>query len=249
MKLVFETSNEGISISLGGNECERLIPDAAISQLAPKKSYVYGHFDERKVAFYIGKGTGRRAWDQDRHPMWHRYVSTRLNGKYSVVILQDNLTPKQAEQVESAWIAQESETLVNWVNMSRPLDLEALNKYNQLRAATLGLVARAKQIEKENPSEAIAIYYCALEQLSNYAGIQFELGLIGQLIDEEIEEKGMRGELQILDRLTICLGRTERHTEAKQAVDKYFVTYRADRMLAMAAKVTKRVGVIMQDCG
>lgn len=249
MKLVFGTSNEGVSISSGGDECERQIPDSTISQLAPKQSYVYGHFDERKVAFYIGKGTGRRAWDQDRHPMWHRYVSTRLNGKYSIVILQDNLTPMQAEQVESAWIAQESATLVNWVNMSRPLDFEALNKYNQLRAVTLGLVARAKQMEKKNPSEAITIYYCALEQLSNYAGIQFELGLIGQLIDEEIKEKGMRGEVQILDRLTICLGRVGRHAEAKQAVDKYFVTYRADRILAMAAKITRRVGVTIKDCG
>jgi hypothetical protein len=249
MKLVFGISNEGISISLEGNKYKRLIRDSAISQLTPKQSYVYGHFDERKVAFYIGKGTGRRAWDQDRHPMWHRYVSTRLNGKYLVVILQDNLTPKQAEQVESAWIAQESETLVNWVNMSRPLNLEALNKYNQLRAATLGLVARAKQMEKENPSEAIAIYYCALEQLSKYAGIQFELGLIAQLIDEEIKEKGMRGEVQILDRLTICLERVGHHAEAKQAVDKYFVTYRADRILAMAAKIAKRVGMTMQDCG
>jgi hypothetical protein len=246
MKLMFETSNEGISISLEDDKYERLIPDSAISQLAPKQSYVYGHFDERKVAFYIGKGTGRRAWDQDRHPMWHRYVSTRLNGTYSVVILQDNLTPKQAEQVESAWIAQESETLVNWVNMSRPLDLEALNKYNQLRAVTLELVARAKQIEKENPSEAIAIYYCALEQLSNYAGIQFELGLIGQLIDEEMRERGLRGELQILDRLTICLRRVGHHSEAKQAVDRYFVTYRADRILAMAAKIAKRVGLTVQ---
>jgi hypothetical protein len=249
MKLVFETSNEGISISLEDDKYERLIPDSAINQLAPKQSYVYGHFDERKVAFYIGKGTGRRTWDQDRHPMWHRYVSTHLNGKYSVVILQDNLMPKQAEQIESAWIAQESETLVNWVNMSRPLDLEALNKYNQLRAVTLELVGRAKQMEKENPSEAIAIYYCALEQLSNYAGIQFDLGLVGQLIDEEIREKGLRGELRILDRLTICLGRAGQHSEAKQAVDKYFVTYRADRILAMAAKIAKRVGVTMQDCG
>lgn len=246
MKLMFEISNEGISISSGGDKCERLIPDSTISQLAPKQSYVYGHFDERKVAFYIGKGTGRRAWDQDRHPMWHRYVSTRLNGKYSILILQDNLTPKQAEQVERAWIAQESETLVNWVNMSRPLDLVALNKYNQLRESTLGLVARAKQMEKENPNEAIAIYYCALEQLSNYTGIQFELGLIGQLIDEEIKEKGMRGEVQILDRLTICLGRVGHHAEAKQAVDKYFATHRADRLLAAAAKIAKRVGLTVQ---
>ena len=68
------------------------------------------------MPFYIGKGTGRRAWQDDCHPLWHRYVKNHLQGKYSVVILADDLTADRAEELESAWITQESETLVNWIN-------------------------------------------------------------------------------------------------------------------------------------
>lgn len=54
--------------------------------------YVYVHRDQRGSIFYVGKGKGDRAWSTDRHPIWHRYVETRLGGHYSVEIIEKNLT-------------------------------------------------------------------------------------------------------------------------------------------------------------
>jgi hypothetical protein len=243
MKLSMSVSNTGISLSLGDSRQERLQGSPNADQVAPRRSYVYGHFTERNVPFYIGKGTGRRAWSDDRHPMWSRYVTNHLSGRYSVVVLQDDLSPEQAEQLENAWIAQESETLVNWINMSRRLDFAALDKYTHLRNTTLQLVASAKSLEKSQAGEAIELYYRAIEQLPEYAGIQFELGLVGQLIDEEVKENGLRGELQILDRLTLCLVRADRRLEAQQVASRYFATYVADARLSAAARIRKRLGV------
>ena len=249
MKLSVVVSSTGISLSLGDSQQERLQRNPATDQVAPRRSYVYGHFTERDVPFYIGKGTGRRAWSDDRHPMWHRYVTNHLNGRYSVVVLQDDLSNEQAEQLEDTWIAQESETLVNWINMSRRLNFAALSEYNRLRASTLELVARGRQLEKSSAAEAIECYYRAIEQLSAYAGIQSELGLVGQLIDEEVKESGLRGELQILDRLTLCLVRSGRRLEAQAVTSRYFAAYLADVPLSAAEKIRKRVGAVSQNDG
>ena len=219
----------------------RLEPNANANQTQPRRSYVYAHLDERGTPFYIGQGVGRRAWDHDRHPLWYRYVEKHLKGKYEVVILEENLTPKQAGQIESAWIAQESETLVNWFNMSRKTDFEAIDSYHKLRKANLSLFAEGREKEKTAPEEAVALYRETLARVAEYASIQAERGLIGQLLNEEIAETGLRGELQILDRLTLCLVRLGRDAEASEAAEQYFAKYRADLSLSVAAKIFKRV--------
>jgi hypothetical protein len=57
-------------------------------------AYVYGHYTLDGRLFYIGKGTGKRAWVKDnRNPYWKNTVA-----KYGweVRILEDNLTEEQA---------------------------------------------------------------------------------------------------------------------------------------------------------
>ena len=241
MKLSFGFSNEGISLSLGEGVVRRLKLDTLADQSRPRRSYVYAHVDEQQVPFYIGMGTGRRAWHAERHFLWHRYVEKHLHGKYSVVILQDDLTPTQAEETESAWITQESETVVNWISLSRPIDLAALGLRTRLRDANLETLALARSKEKSDPAEAIATYRQALDRLAEYANIQYELGLVGQLLDEEAREVGISGELQILDRLTLCLAQVGRGVEAFTITNEYFASYRLDLALGAAARIQKRV--------
>ena len=241
MKFSLGANNDGITLPVGEQASNRRVRNPAADQSHPKRSYVYAHLDEHGTLFYVGKGNGRRAWTDDRHPLWHRYVEKHLHGKYSVAILEDDLTPEQAEEIESIWIAQESDTLVNWINMNRATDFKASARYHELRNANLVTCAEAKAKEKTSPDAAVLLYQQALEKLAEYAPIQPDLGLVGKLIDEDIAEYGLRGELQILDRLTLCLVRLGRGTEAKAAATAYFSAYRRDAQLSGAQKIEQRV--------
>jgi hypothetical protein len=54
--------------------------------------YVYSHFDKNGNCFYIGKGTGRRAWSKDRHSVWVYYIEKCLLNEYTVKIIKDGLS-------------------------------------------------------------------------------------------------------------------------------------------------------------
>lgn len=100
MKLAARVTNAGVELSLhGGDALHPLRPAPDANQENPRKSYVYAHVDSSGKIFYVGKGERRRAWSEDRHPLWHRYVEKHLGGTYQVLILQDNLSPAEAEEV------------------------------------------------------------------------------------------------------------------------------------------------------
>ncbi|MDT8382781.1 MAG: hypothetical protein RRB22_00040 [Gammaproteobacteria bacterium] len=241
MKISTKITNQGITISFGEQPHERLTPLPSANQENPKRYYVYGHYDKRGIPFYIGKGIKRRAWDEDRHFLWRRYVEKHLNGEYKVVILVDDLKSAQAEELESEWIAQESETLVNWINFGRKTDFSALDTFHKLRNVNRELLGAAREQEQSKPDEAIKLYIKALVNIEAYATIQPEMGLVGQLIDEERQENGIGGELSILDRLTLCLICADRQTEASEITGQYFAKYQADEELSAAIRIKNRV--------
>lgn len=193
--------------------------------------------------FYIGKGTGRRAWDADRHPVWHWYVKRHLDNQYQVVILNDNLSSDNAERLESNWIAQETRTLVNWVNIGRETDFEALDLYWSLRRRVDNLVADARSNERTNDERAVQILLEAFALVDQFANIDSERGLVGQILREMKEEGGLSGHVIVIDRLTLCLKRLKRLDEAKSHTEEYFQKFRADRTLVIAKKVLARVGL------
>lgn len=69
------------------------------------KYYVYYHVNKvTKEVFYIGKGSGDRAWisrDGCRNDLWSEYVD---NNDYSVEIMISNISQEEAIAVESSLI-------------------------------------------------------------------------------------------------------------------------------------------------
>jgi hypothetical protein len=89
--------------------------------------------------------------------------------------------------------------------------------------------------------EAVKLYVQAIEAISEYAFINYEKGLVGQLLVEEADELGRSGEVEGLDRLTMCLIKLKRPTEAAQHADNYFASYRRDLQVAASQRISKRI--------
>jgi len=132
--------------------------------------------------------------------------------------------------------------LVNWINFGRKTDFDAHDRYHALRDKNRKLAAEAREQEKSNLAKAIDMYFQALPNIEAYATIQAEGGLVGMLIDEERQEFGIRGDSEILDRLSLCLVRAGRGSEALTVASQYFERYRADQSLSAAERIKKRVG-------
>lgn len=218
-----------------------LEPSADADQIHPRPYYVYAHLDSSGQIFYVGKGTGRRAWSSVRHPLWVRYVEKHLNGKYQVKILRDNIPAEDVEEVEEFWIAQHADTVINWFNFNRKTDFEACDKRYSLTTANRSLIKQAKAIEKHDIDKAISMYIQAVEAIQSFAFIRTEKGIVGQLLDEEASELGVFGMIEAIDRLTICLVKAGRVSEAAQYTDNYFSLYRRDLQFGVAKRIMRRV--------
>lgn len=242
MKLKFSINNLGISIGIEPEDsykkkCTRPVPD----QTRPRGLYVYGHYDISGNLFYVGKGTADRAWSKDRHPLWVRYVEKHLRGKYNVKIIADGMTAEEAEELEAEVIAEHGDQLVNWINMGRSMDFKLLDQYHLLRDANRKLIQDTRIQEEMDLNVAAKNYRMGIEKTAEYAFMDFEQGLIGQLLREENDEFGRNGELEALNRLTLCLIKLGRVSEAAEVTAAYFARYKRDLLLTAAEKIKRRV--------
>ncbi len=201
-----------------------------------KNYYVYFHKDSDGNIFYVGKGTGERAWSMDRHQVWTNYVNERLCGKFSVEIHKDGLTEDEALHLENDLINEYGSNLVNWVNMQRQTDFDLLNSYHVLRDHNLRSVGKTYLIEKTEQTQAIARYKQAIEAIDEYQSIVYEKGLIGELY-----ERPKKGEPEILDRLSMCLIRLGRVDEAAKEARHYFAKFPDAVSMSIGRRILSRI--------
>lgn len=227
-----------VTISLTNNPNLEL--DLTADQTNPKLFYVYGHLDEYGNFFYIGKGTGRRAWSKDRHPLWLSYVSKYLRSSYSVCIIKDNLSLCQAEELESLWIYKFGESLINLDN-PQSIDYEASHRYNLLQAAINKIITSARKIEKTNPDLAVRCYIKTVRVLMKRNRINYHKGLVAKVLNEEGFGTDRFGDIRIIDRLTLCLVRLMRYDFARSVADSYFSMFPGDRTSSAAEPIFRRI--------
>ena len=239
-KLTASLTTGGVELRIG-QTLSPLTPNPSANQQDPRGNYVYAHLDSAGKIFYVGRGLGRRAWSAERRPLWHRYVQKHLGGQYKVQILEDNLSSEESERIESSWIDQCSHHIVNWQIYGRKTDFQALARYNKLRGANRGLILRAKSMEKSDLETAIATYMQAIEAIKEYASIDYEEELVAELLREEAEDLGRNGEIEALDRLTLCLIKLNRRDEAAKQVASYVALYRRDMERASFKRIAKRI--------
>ena len=226
-----------------------------------REFYVYVHKDEGGKVFYVGKGTGRRAWVKDRHPLWHKYVEEHLDGTYEVEIVRSGLMEHEAESAESELMAQYPGQLVNWIQGGMEIDfianiedstitidgpgtshdssyLDALDKFHQMRDENRREVDRVKKNEKVDPKDAIDRYREAIIRLVAYAQIcPREPGLKGELTGPWVP---LGVDLEPLDRLTMLLFRQKRFSELIKEVDALFEKFPDIKEGTVGTRIWKR---------
>lgn len=92
------------------------------------KFYIYGHYTaDTNELFYVGKGTGGRAWKKtSRNPYWHNKVNKH---GYEIKIIYDNLTESDAYIKEKELIAEVGlESLVNFSEGGKGMTSEDMKK-------------------------------------------------------------------------------------------------------------------------
>ncbi len=250
MPLKIKNSLLGIQITVGDED--QLGPPVRSSdadQEHPRRNYVYAHVDPAGNVFYIGKGKRRRAWSsEDRTPPWTRHVGRHLQRQYTVVILSDNLDTEEAKVLEDESMSCYGANLVNVINPYRETDFAALELFHKRRDANRELLQKAREAEKKSLEGAADMYIEVIAAIQSYQPLKYEPGLYGELIKEEAEENG-RGEIDALDRLTICLTKLGRAPEAASRTEQYFSLYKGDLQRAATKRIRNRIAKALAEAG
>jgi hypothetical protein len=179
-----------------------LVPDAescnaptAAELQDDARYYVYVHQDVGGRIFYVGMGTGDRAWSVDRDVIWNHYVRTRLNGRYEVRVIVDGLSEEEALEREVQLMAELANQVVNRQNMGRPVDIPTLNRMSVISQERDDVYAQG--ISARDPVLKLQLFQRALELHRSVSKLCPETGIFGELL----RELPPLGHIELLDSL------------------------------------------------
>ena len=114
----------------------------------PGKFYVYTHKDKDGTVFYVGKGTGDRAYSRDRSPEWIEYLDKRSGGKFTVEIVRDGISEEDALEIEDAVTKMHGVTIINRMNPHAPCDTTKFRAYCEAQKCFSETLKRAINFQK-----------------------------------------------------------------------------------------------------
>lgn len=188
----------------------------------PGRFYVYVHKDASGKVFYVGKGTGDRAYSNDRPPEWKEYVA-KSGGKHSVEIVREGISEDDALQIEDAVMAEHAATIINLQNMHAPYDSAKMRAYSgALQSYTKGLqradeLAKGGEIDNAIPEfEAAYSHYFEVTKNADY-----DLSARRGLASTEFNFHPHA----LADRYTKALAKVGRYAELVAFSERYFRDY------------------------
>jgi len=189
----------------------------------PGRFYVYVHKDAEGAVFYVGKGTGDRAYSRDRPPEWNEYVSKKSGGKFSVEIVRDRISEDDALQIEDALMEEYATTIINRVNMHAPYDAakmmayaEAMRSYDKGLERAIDLTKAGKLDQAVAEFEAAYVRY--FDVIKNH---DYDLGA-----RQGLASTGFNFHPHALaDHYTKALAKVGRHSELVAFAERYFRDY------------------------
>lgn len=212
-----EQDSIGIHVEIRASYDDR--PISRGRKRKPGNFYVYAHRDIEGQIFYVGKGTGRRAYVPGRGALWEAYLREYSEGHYEVEIIEEGLSEDSALEVEAEHISRISRNPNNLVNrVFDPPDSDQEQRSEFLKRLRLNSEATdaTRALEKENLGAAIDRYFSLLGDLRDLAYIKYDSSRVGRL-----KQRMWTGNQKLLNRLTICLAKQKRYSELIEVVDQY----------------------------
>jgi len=183
--------------------------------------YVYVHKGLDGTVFYIGKGTGNRAFSKDRQPEWYYYVEKILNNQYDVEIVEDGISEEEALRIEDALIAEHAATVINRQNMHSPVDSRKLINYSDTIRAYSDTFRSAQRDDKEGKhKEAIEKYETAYNLYTKAMSLNdYDQGARRLLPRERIAP------MQLADSYSKCLAKQGLHQQVVKFYERFFFDF------------------------
>ena len=201
-----------------------LVLGGASSTDEPCKSvrhYVYVHKAQDGTVFYVGEGTGDRAYSKNRHPEWYYYVEKILNNQCNVEIIRDGISEEDALRIEDELLAKHAATVINTVNMYAPVDSQKLIDYSDAIRAYSDYFKLAQRLDAEGKNEeAIEKYETAYILYAKAMSLNdYNQGARNLL------PKPRYAPTQFADRFSKCLAKSGLHSYIVTFVERFFSDY------------------------